>query len=660
MTARLLLVLLIFSFLIMVTSAYPYSESDTSVSDALGTIRLCQQDDGGFAEEGRNTNPGTSWSAMMAIVAAGEDPRTWTFNGVSAVDYWTDPENEGVVPEGTAEYGKFITLIVAMGEEPRDFNGVDYVAGMKERMKGDGHFGDHIYTQYWGMLALAGAGEDASKPVAWLKAEQNDDGGFGWTPGAESDADDTAASVMAFIATGEPADSPVIQSSLDYLRSVQMNDGGFNYGGSSSANAASDAWAIQAIVAAGEDPKTWKKNGNDVVSHLCSLQTEKGYFKWMDMLTDNPCKMTSTAVPALLGKPFPIFPAESPVDAPTETTKPSAITSLQVSPTKQPQTPLLDGKRDEFTVIDDYGHEITMYGTPERIVSLAPSNTEILFALGLDDRIIGVTDYCNYPPEANEIEKMGGYSSPNVEKILASEPDLIVGAFGNTEEVYNYLTGLDLTVLALNPQSIEDVIEDIELVGRATETEERAAVVCGDLRRRINDVTQKTSTMANRPTVVHVVWYDPLWVSGGDTFQDEMFEMAGGENAFPEIRGWGTVTMETFITKNPDIIIVNEGTGMGEAGKNLIYEYIINEPRFQNLNAVKNGNVHVINSDIIDRGGPRIVDALEIVASYIHPELFGSPAPATPAGEPAATGFALIAIPALIAAASLVMLLRKE
>jgi iron complex transport system substrate-binding protein len=659
MKARIVLLLLIFSSFFTVATAFPYSESDSAVADALGWIRSCQRDDGGFAEEGRATNPGTSWTAMMAIVAAGEDPRAWTVNGVSAVDYWMEPENEGVVPEGTAEYGKFITLLVAIGEDPRDVNGIDYVAGMKERMKTDAHFGDHVYTQYWGMLALAAADEDVSNAAAWLKHEQNGDGGFGWTSGAGSDADDTAASIMALIAAGEPTDSPAIRSALDYLHSVQMDDGGFNYGGSSGANAASDAWAIQAIVAAGEDPTLWKKNGNDVVSHLRSLQTEGGYVKWMDVLTDNPCKMTATAVPALLGKPFPILPAEPANRARPAISSPAAPSSPQVSPAMVDTTQVPDSDH-MVTVIDDYGHEVTMSHTPERIVSLAPSNTEILFALGLGDRIVGVTDYCNYPPEANTIEKVGGYSTPNVEKILATKPDLVVGAFGNTEEVYSYLTGLDLTVLALNPQSIEDVIEDIDLVGRATGTEERAAEITGNLQQRIDAITQKASNVPNRPTVVHVVWYDPLWVSGGDTFQDEMFEMAGGENAFPEIEGWSTVTMETFITRNPDVIIVNEGTGMGEAGKNLIYEYIINEPRLRNLDAVKNGRVYIVNSDVIDRGGPRIVDALEVVASYIHPELFEAPPTATPAQGPSSPGFGLIALPALFAVSGLVILGRRQ
>jgi iron complex transport system substrate-binding protein len=658
MIAKGFLILIILSAIVTGATAYPYSASDETISESLEFIRSCQYENGGFTEEGRDTNPGTSWSAVMALVAAGEDPGEWTLNGVSAVDYWKNPANEEVIPKGTAEHGKFIALMVAIGEDPSDINGVDYVAGMKERMKPKGQFGDHIYTHYWGMMGLAAVGEDISKPAEWLKSKQNTDGGFGWTPGVESDADDTSACVMALIAAGEPSDSPVIQSALGFLRSIQMDDGGFNYGGSSSANAASDAWVIQALVAAGEDPSSWKKNGNDVVSHLSLLQTEDGYFKWMNVLTDNPCRMTSTALPALLGKPFPIFPA-APLFSTSSTDSPSSVTQLwQPTPTDQHPIPIADTNRI-VTVIDDYGHEITIYGIPERIVSLAPSNTEILFALGLGDRIVGVTDCCNYPTEALEIEKMGGYSTPNVEKILLAEPDLIVGAFGNSEEIYNYLTELGLTVIALNPGSIEDVIKDIEIVGRATGTEERATFITDDLHRRIDAVTKKTSGVVDRPTVVHVVWYDPLWVSGSYTFQDEMFEMSGGDNAFPKVPGWGIVSMETFITRNPDIIIVNEGTGMGEAGKNLIYDYIMSESRFQNLDAVKKGNVYLVNSDIIDRGGPRIVDALEIVASYIHPELFEGRF-ARPVGTPSSPGFGLMAIPVLVAIAVLTTMRRRR
>jgi len=249
-------VVLLLALIAGAAAAFPLNASDEEVADAQEYLRSCQRDNGGFAEEGRETNPGTSWFATMAIIAAGEDPENWTVNGTSAADYWTSEEAES---DGTAEIARMVTLIVALGEDPRDFAGTDYMALIRERMGADGHFGDHIYTHYWGMFALVAAGENATLPAEWLKGQQNDDGGFGWTPGVESDPDDTAASIMALIAAGEPADSAPIQDALAYLDEEQMEDGGFNFGGTSTSNVASDAWVIQALAAAGEDPSQWEK-----------------------------------------------------------------------------------------------------------------------------------------------------------------------------------------------------------------------------------------------------------------------------------------------------------------------------------------------------------------------------------------------------------------
>ncbi len=620
-------------------AGFPLNTSDEEVADALDYLHSCQRENGGFAEEGRETNPGTSFYATMAIVAAGEDPSAWTVNGTSAADYWISDEAES---DGTAEIARMVTLIVALGEDPRNFAGTDYLAQVQQRMGADGHFGDHIYTHYWGMFALAAAGENTSLSAEWLKSQQNDDGGFGWTPGAESDPDDTAASIMALIAAGEPADSATVRDALAYLDAVQMEDGGFNFGGTSTSNVASDAWVIQALAAAGEDPASWGKNGTTVVAHILSLRTAEGWFRWTDGIADNPCGMTARAVPALLGKPYPIPPAQEgaqPSSASNNIT-PSPAPRESVSPA--PSATLTAPVEGERTVTDDYGNEVTITGIPERIISLAPSNTEILFALDLGDRVVGATDYCNYPPEVEQIEKVGGYSTPNVEKILSLNPDLVVAAFGNTEEVHRHLTDLGLTVISLNPESVEDVFTDIELVGEATGTKVEVEALTAEMRARIEAVKSKTATTTARPRTVHVVWYDPLWVSGGDTVQAELVEMAGGENAFPELEGHSTVPLETFITTNPEVIIVNEGTGMGEAGRNLIYDYFLTEPRLQDLDAVKNGRVYLIDSDIIDRPGPRIVDALELLAADIHPELFGEEAGEATNPAPA-PGFGTIA-----------------
>ncbi|MBP7299588.1 MAG: ABC transporter substrate-binding protein, partial [Methanoculleus sp.] len=436
------------------------------MQSGLDYIRSCQHDDGGFAEIGRDTNPGTSWFAVMAIVAAGEDPHNWRVNGTSAIDYWRSAP-DATNPEGTAELGKMVTLVTAAGENPRAFNNHDYVAELKARMKADGQFGDFVYTTYWGIFGLVSAGEDVSLPVAWLKKQQNEDGGYGWVPGAESDSDDTAAVIMALVAAGEPADTPAVARAIEYLGAHQMNDGSFNYGGTSSSNAASAAWVIQAIAATGEDPSSWSKNGNDPVTTLVNFQQPDGSFLWTTYTADNPCGMTARAIPALLGKPYPILPGQAAPDL----QGPGRSAIAAPGATAVPQTTVLAAGSVTWrpvTVTDDYGEDVRLDTMPVRIVSLAPANTEILFALGLGDRVVGVTDYCNYPVEATTKPKVGGYSTVNIERVVAAHPDLVIAAFGNTEEVVNRLRDLGLTVITLSPDSVEGTLHDIRLIGKAT------------------------------------------------------------------------------------------------------------------------------------------------------------------------------------------------
>jgi iron complex transport system substrate-binding protein len=612
--------------------AYPLAADDQQIESALAYMQSCQRDDGGFGEVDRDTSPATSTWVIMAIVAAGEDPATWTNGGVSALDYLHNvAAPETVVIDGTAETAKMVLTIVAVGEDPYNFEGTDFVASLKAKQESSGSFGDHIYTTNWAVMALAATGEDTSAATNWLTGQQNADGGFGWTPGAESDCDDTASAVEALMAAGTSPSSPVIAKAVAYFRNAQAANGGFNYGGSSAANTASDAWVIQALVAAGENPATWTKEGKSPVDHLLSAQADEGYFKWTPVLTDNPCRMTASVVPALLGRPYPVLPDQSVSVSAAGTSPMTAATSAPSTGGAAPVGGSVATTGGPITVTDDFGKTVTLPGIPQRIVSLAPSNTEIVYAVGAGDRVVGVTDYCNYPPETADVEKVGGYSTVNIEKVVAAQPDLVLAALGNTEEVVSYIEGLGLTVVSLNPASIQNVVDDVRLVGTATGNAQEATALAASMEQRISAVRTKAAAATEWPTVAHVVWYDPIWVSGGDTFQDEMFEIVHAKNAFPDIDGWQIVGLEDFITTNPDIILVNSGSGMGEAGYDLIYTYMMEEPRIQGVTAIREGRVYIVESDTIDRGGPRIVDALEEVAADIHPDIFGTAGTPVPA-----------------------------
>ncbi|KAF5056396.1 Vitamin B12-binding protein [anaerobic digester metagenome] len=620
-------ILLILLLCIASCGAYPLSTGDPAVQTSLDYLRACQKDDGGFGEAGRESSPGTTSWTIMAAVAAGEDPRMWVKNGNSTIDYLRSMNDDILAKGGTVDIARTILTLVAVGEDPRAFSGTDYVAELKSRVKSDGQAGDHVYTTIWTIVALASAGEDAGRSAGWLMSRQNADGGFPWTPGAESDPDDTGAALEALAAAGIPHDAAAVQNALAYLKGMQQENGGFHYGGTSAANAASDAWVIQGIVATGDNPANWRAGETSVVDHLAGLQNPDGSFRYTAYVTDNPCGMTASAIPALLGRPYPILPSPT-VHSPSATPTPGIMAAAPTTTPAGTYAPAAtDAAGRAVTVTDDYGEIVTIRGLPQKIVSLAPSNTEILYALGLEDRIVGVTDYCNYPPEAAGKLKVGGYSTINIEKVLATEPDLIFAATGNTEDVVNRLRVLGMTVVTLNPQTVDDVLRDTELVGVATGQEERAAACVRELQARIQAVTDTTEALAEKPSVAHVVWYDPIWVSGTSTFQNEVIAMAGGTNAFGSTEGWGIVGLEEFITTNPEYIFVSSGTGMGNGGYDIVYDYFMNEPRMQRLDAVRNGHVYVVDADIISRGSPRIVDALEEVAATLHPDLFDADTP---------------------------------
>jgi len=308
------------------------------------------------------------------------------------------------------------------------------------------------------------------------------------------------------------------------------------------------------------------------------------------------------------------------------------------------------------TVTDDYGTTVTIAGTPERIVSLAPTNTEILFSLGLSDRVVGVTDYCNYPPEATTKPKIGGFSTVSVEKVAAQNPDLVIASEGNGADLVDHLRKLNMTVIATSPKNVTGILNDITLIGKAADAEGNASAFVSSLEARISAIESNASTLAVHPKVAHIIWNDPIYVSGNGTFQNELIAMADGTNAFPDKSGYATVGTEEFIAANPDILIVNSGTGMG-GSEDSVAQYFENETRFANVAAIKNHHVYVIDSDMVDRAGPRIVDALESIASDIQ-KSEGTTATATP--TPAAPGFGIVTALGAGAAVSALVALRKK
>ena len=272
-------------------------------------------------------------------------------------------------------------------------------------------------------------------------------------------------------------------------------------------------------------------------------------------------------------------------------------------------------------VTDQLGRVVKLERMPKRIISLAPSNTEILFALGLADKLVAVTDYCNYPPEAKEKPSIGGFSTPNIEEVVAHSPDLILATSIHETRIIPQLEGKGLTIFTLDPKTLDEALESITLIGEVTGKGEEASRLVAGMRNRIKAVTDKTDNLpeAQRLRVFYITWHDPLMTPGSGTRHNELIRMAGGTNIARDLTGYATISLEAVIEANPQVIIA--GVGMG-SGKDLPFQYVKTEPRLRNVDARINNRVYSIDVDLAGRPGPRITDALEKFAEFIHPELF--------------------------------------
>ena len=278
-------------------------------------------------------------------------------------------------------------------------------------------------------------------------------------------------------------------------------------------------------------------------------------------------------------------------------------------------------------LVDALGYSLTLTSPPERIVSLAPSNTEILFALGAGDKVVGVTDVCDYPHnfaawvEAGNMTSIGNYWQPAVEPIIALDPDLVFAAT-SSEETAETLRNLGYNVLIVEPKTINGVLSGIQLIGRATGNHIEAGELVSELRQRIDAVTNSASEATSIPAVYHEIWGPDIQSAGPGTFIDELIALAGGQNIFHDaISSFPIVSSETVIERNPDVIIFpHMYMGTQSWGS---YEDIANRPGWNVITAIQNDNFHIIDASIISRSGPRLMDALEIIAEMIHPEIFG-------------------------------------
>ena len=270
-----------------------------------------------------------------------------------------------------------------------------------------------------------------------------------------------------------------------------------------------------------------------------------------------------------------------------------------------------------ITFKDALEREVTIKGEPHRIVTLAPSITEILYFLGLGDRVVGVTQFSTYPPEAKLKPKVGSYIDLNVEKIISLSPDLVIGtADGNQPGVVDLLEQAGIPVFIVNPRNIRQAIDTVAIVGRVCGVTKMANASSMQLSQRVDRIIDHTKSR-RRPLVFLQINLRPIMTINKETFLHDLIQLAGGRNMTEnEPITYPRISLEEVIRKKPEVIIISsmERGGSFEAAR---LEWL----KWNSIPAVRDGRVHLIDSDLIDRPSPRIVEGLEAMARFIHPEV---------------------------------------
>lgn len=271
------------------------------------------------------------------------------------------------------------------------------------------------------------------------------------------------------------------------------------------------------------------------------------------------------------------------------------------------------------TFVDDLGRKVYLAKPARRVVSLAPSVTEILYAVGSDAEIVGVTTFCDYPPQAKLKPKVGS-STPNLEAILGLKPDLVVGNKDFIRpDVLAKLEQLRVAVFLLSPKTAEDILGHITTVGRLVGREKEARGVVQGLRDRLSGIRQRTAS-AKRVRVFYVVNTDPLISVGTGSFIHQMLDLAGGENIVGRTTtAYPKVSLEEVLRRDPEVILFPVGTSEGiPDAEQQIWR------RWPALSAVAQNRLYQVKSELVNRSGPRVVEGIDVLARLLHPELFTS------------------------------------
>lgn len=278
-----------------------------------------------------------------------------------------------------------------------------------------------------------------------------------------------------------------------------------------------------------------------------------------------------------------------------------------------------------YEVTDGLGRKVIVAKIPQRIVSLSPKNTEMLFAVGAGDQTVGTTTYCNYPPAASKTEKVGGFSakSLSLERIVNLQPDLVFSVGELHAPIIQELERLGIPVIAFTADSFGGLFEDLQLLGRITGHENETSTLVRNLIERVDRVKEKARSIpANEKlTAFYYVWGQPLTGAGPNSYLGEMIQFCGAVNIVEDTSTrFPKLTMEVLLAKNPDVIISSTNHSDLKSVEN-----VESRPGWSGLKAVQTKRVHLLDGNLISRCTPRTVDALELMAHVLYPAHFAAP-----------------------------------
>jgi len=270
---------------------------------------------------------------------------------------------------------------------------------------------------------------------------------------------------------------------------------------------------------------------------------------------------------------------------------------------------------EKYTVIDARGAEVSFDAAPQKIISLIPSDTEIIYALGLGDRLVAVSNYCNYPEDAKSRNKLDSGSKTNVEAIIGLDPDVVVmGKMAQTDAQYKQLEEAGIKLIVTDANNISDTYRMIELLGKTFRAEAKATEIITEMKKAFDGIREqvKDKTASRVYIEISPVEYGP-WTCGKGTFQDELLALIGAQNIFGDIEGWQKVSEEQVIERNPDFIFTTDMySNPDPVGE------ILGRDAWSKITAVKKQQVFLTDGDRLARPGPRLVDAAQELVSVIY------------------------------------------